>query len=370
MAPGCGRQACVLIAWLATAVAAGAKRTAALVGAAGGIGQPLALLLRLSVLVDDLRLYDVNAGIAAGLASDLQHIDVLGAVTAYAELSDCLVDAQTVVIAAGVARGPGMSSEERFDINAAIVRKVAEACVEHCPEAVLVVATEPVASMVPLVYEVLRRSGVRKAEERILGATMTDGMRANTFLAERVGCEVEPRLLKVPVIGGHGETALPLFSRVEVSEQLSAEDVSALTRRVQTSADEVVSATRGAGGAVHAVAVGVSRLVDAVQGAREGQPNVLVYALVRRGARAQPLFMTCPVLLGRRGIAKLLPSGSLSGAEQRAFELLLPALVLAARRGREVVVPPPRERRGGGAGGGALIRGRCYTDAPGTVDEQ
>lgn len=332
------RPGCLLLAALVAGGAA-ARRAVALIGAASGIGPPLALLLRQSTLVSELRLYDVSS--VAGLASDLQHIDALGTAVAFTELSECLLDCDVVVVTAAVARSAGMSRQERFAVNAQIMLKVAEACAAHCPEALILVATDSVSSMVPLVSEVFRRAGVRRAHERVLGVTAVDGMCANTFLAERVGSSCEPAALAVPVIGGHGATALPLFSKVEVSEQLSAEDVSALTRRVRSSGEEVLAASQGRGTAVLSVALAAARFVERVLAAREGQEHVIVHAFVHC-ARGPAPFMTQPVALGKRGVHRVLQAGSLSGTEQTEFEQLVPELVRAAKRGREVVHPQGR----------------------------
>lgn len=320
------------------AIGAQARRAVAVIGAASGLGPPLALLLRQSTLISELRLYDVSSVSVAGLASDLQHIDAPGTAIAYAELSDCLVDCDVVVVTAAVARSAGMSRQERFTINAQIMLKVAEACVSYCPDALILICTDPVSSMVPLVFEVFKRANVRRAGERVLGVTAIDSMCANTFLAERVGSICEPATLKVPVIGGHGATALPLFSKLEVSEQLSAEDVSALTRRVRSSGEEVLAASQGRTTALFSVALAASRFVDRVLAAREGQEHVVVHAFVQCPRGPAP-FMTQPVALNRRGVQKVLQAGSLSGTEQCEFEKLIPELVRAAKRGKEVVAP-------------------------------
>jgi malate dehydrogenase len=326
-------------------------KTVAVIGAGASLGPPLSLLLRQSSLISDLRLYDVSP--CTGLASDLQHVDTPGTITAFTELSDCLVDCDLVVLVAAIRRLPGMTSEERFEANAEIVLKISEACARVCPEAMICVCTEPICSMVPLVFEVFRRAKVRSANERILGIQAIDSMCANTFLAERVGSGCEPATFRVPVIGGHGPTALPLFSKLEVSEQLSAEDVAALTRRVRTSGEEVVAASRGREGAVYSLAVATARFVDRVLAARAGEEAVVVHAFVHCKRGPAP-FMTHPVELGPRGIQKALPSGSLSGAEQREYEKIIPVLVRAAKLGKEFVVSG---RRGGGYASASFAAG-------------
>mgnify|MGYP003683693151 CR=1 FL=1 len=319
---------------LLLASGASGRRTVAIIGAASGIGPPLALLLRQSTLISELRLWDVMP--AAGLASDLQHVDAPGTAAAYSELSDCLFECDVVVLTAAVARAPGMSRQDHFSVNAHIVLKVTEACASQCPEALLVICTEPVSSMVPLACEVFKRANVRRAAERVLGVTAADGMCANACLAQRVGSVCEPATLRVPVIGGHGATALPLFSKLDLSDQLSADDVSALTRRVRSSGAEVLAASQGRTTAVYSVALAAARFVERVLAAREGEENVVVHAFVQCPRGSAP-YMTQPVLLCRRGVGRVLQAGSLSGTEQCEFELLLPKLLRAAKRGKDVV---------------------------------
>lgn len=270
---------------------------------------------------------------AAGIAADLEHIDVAGNVTACAELADCLHRCDAVVIASSVARASGMTADDLFRVNGAILRKVVEACASACPEAVLVVLMEPLSAMVPLAAHVLRRCGVKQADQRVVGDTTPDVMRANTFLGQSVGCGGAPSDLRVPVIGGHGATALPLFSRVDAAAKLTEGELSALTRRVRTSAREVTSANEGRGAAVHAVAVGAARLVAQLLAAAEGDEQPVVHLFAKSGLTKAP-YLAGPVVLGPRGVVRHLPLGTLSGQEQRALDALLPQLVAAARQGR------------------------------------
>ena len=97
--------------------------TVAVLGAAGGIGQPLSLLLKQSPLVSALHLYDVAN--VAGVAADLSHVNSNAVVRGFhgpTELSAALAGADLVVIPAGVPRKPGMTRDDLFAINAGIVR--------------------------------------------------------------------------------------------------------------------------------------------------------------------------------------------------------------------------------------------------------
>ncbi|KAJ1632389.1 lactate/malate dehydrogenase [Pavlovales sp. CCMP2436] len=267
-------RALVLSALLFGSAAPG--KTVALIGAGGGLGPPLSALLRQSSLISNLRLYDVSP--VAGLACDLQHINATGNVTAYAadDIGDCLVAADVVIVAASIAHSPGMSREEHFEANAEIMLKISEACARYCPEAMLLVCTEPT-TMVPLASEVFRRANVRRAFERILGADV-DSMYGR---CDRGRCD-----------RGH------IYSR----------------------------------------ALATARFVDRVLAGCSGEENVVVGAFVHCKRGPAP-YMNQQVALGLRGIQQALPFGRLSAAEQRELEELVPKLVRAAERGKEFVAP-------------------------------
>lgn len=99
-------------------------------GAAGGIGQPLSLLLKQNPLVSHLSLYDIVN--AEGVATDISHINTASKVTGHGPandgLSEALNGAKVVVVPAGVPRKPGMTRDDLFNTNAGIVRDLAEAC--------------------------------------------------------------------------------------------------------------------------------------------------------------------------------------------------------------------------------------------------
>ncbi|TPX39974.1 hypothetical protein SeLEV6574_g06887 [Synchytrium endobioticum] len=129
----------------------------AVLGAAGGIGQPLALLLKANPLVTELACYDIVN--TPGVAADLSHINTPAKVTGYlgdAQLADALRGASVVVIPAGVPRKPGMTRDDLFNINAGIVKTLATGCALTCPNAFICVISNPVNSTVPIVAEVLK----------------------------------------------------------------------------------------------------------------------------------------------------------------------------------------------------------------------
>ena len=123
----------------------------AVVGACGGIGQPLSLLLKMNPDVTQLSLYDVAA--TAGVAADISHVASPARVRACPDLAEALRGADVVVVPAGVPRKPGMSRDDLFAVNAGIVRDIARCVATACPRAVVLVITNPVNSTVPIVAE-------------------------------------------------------------------------------------------------------------------------------------------------------------------------------------------------------------------------
>lgn len=219
----------------------------AVVGASGGIGQPLALLLKLDTKVTDLSLYDVVR--TPGVAADISHCSTPAKVSGFVgpdEIGKSLTGCDLVVIPAGVPRKPGMTRDDLFNTNASIVKGIAEACAVHCPKAMFLVISNPVNSTVPIFCEVLKKAGVYD-KRRLFGVTSLDVVRAKTFVAENQKMDV--LTTKVDVIGGHaGTTILPLLSQVK-NAKFSEDDLKALTHRIQFGGDEVVQAKDGAGSA-------------------------------------------------------------------------------------------------------------------------
>lgn len=130
-----------------------------LLGAAGGIGQPLSLLLKTRLPAGShLALYDIVN--VPGVAADLSHICTPVKLTHHMgddQLVDALTGADIVVIPAGVPRKPGMTRDDLFNINAGIIKKLIEGCAKFCPKASIAVITNPVNTTVPIAAEVLKK---------------------------------------------------------------------------------------------------------------------------------------------------------------------------------------------------------------------
>lgn len=241
----------------------------AILGAGGGIGQPLSLLVKMSPLVSALNLYDVAN--VKGVSTDLSHCNTPSQVadfTGSSELADSLKGVNVVVIPAGVPRKPGMTRDDLFTINANIVKSLVEAVAENCPDALIHIISNPVNSTVPIAAEVLKQKGVYDPN-KLFGVTALDVVKANTFVAEKKKLKLVD--VNVPVIGGHsGITILPLLSKTKPPTTFTDKEVEELTASIQNAGTEVVDAKAGAGSATLSMAYAAARFVESSLRALDG----------------------------------------------------------------------------------------------------
>jgi len=297
----------------------------AVLGGGGGIGQPLALLLKHSPLITQLAVYDV-ASFTPGVAKDLSHIETIAQVSAHTgpeELDDCLKGCRLVLIPAGMPRKPGMTRDDLFNTNASIAMNLSDACARNCPDAVVGIITNPVNSTVPIAAEVYKKHGVYNPA-KLFGITTLDVVRANTFVGELKGLDVAKT--NVPVIGGHsGITILPLLSQVVPKTSFDAEELVSLTGRIQNAGTEVVEAKAGAGSATLSMAYAGARFGFSVLEAMHGKKGVVECAYVASDV-TDASFFASPILLGAEGAEKNLGIENLSDFEKEKLDELLPEL--------------------------------------------
>ena len=131
-----------------------------MLGAAGGIGQPLSLLLKHNDNITNLSLFDIVN--TPGVAADLSHINTRAKVVGHKgkeNLLKALAGADVVVIPAGVPRKPGMTRDDLFNTNAGIVAELIHGVAIAAPNAHVLVISNPVNSTVPIAAEVLKKYG-------------------------------------------------------------------------------------------------------------------------------------------------------------------------------------------------------------------
>ncbi|EPS68273.1 malate dehydrogenase, partial [Genlisea aurea] len=290
----------------------------AILGAAGGIGQPLAMLVKMNPLVSLLHLYDVVN--SPGVTADISHMDTASMVRGFLgeqNLSDALTGMELVIIPAGIPRKPGMTRDDLFNINAGIVKTLSEAIAEFCPKAIVNIISNPVNSTVPIAAEVLKNAGVYDPR-RLLGVTKLDVVRANTFLGEVLG--LDPRDVYVPVVGGHaGVTILPLLSQAKPPCSLTEEETKVLTYRIQNGGTEVVEAKVGAGSATLSMAYAAAEFADACLRGLRGDAGVVECAFVASQVTELPFFAS-KVRLGRDGVEEIYPLGPTNEYERMGLE--------------------------------------------------
>uniref|UniRef100_A0A915E3B9 Malate dehydrogenase n=1 Tax=Ditylenchus dipsaci TaxID=166011 RepID=A0A915E3B9_9BILA len=288
----------------------------ALVGAAGGIGQPLALLLKSNPLISKLALYDIVG--TPGVAADLSHVNTPAQVTGFIgaeNLHKALEGADIIVVPAGVPRKPGMTRDDLFNVNAGIVRDVAEQAAKICPKAFLAIITNPVNSTVPIAAEVYKNNGVFDPK-RLFGVTTLDIVRSHTFVAELKDLDVSRT--EIPVIGGHsGVTIIPLLSQCKPAVKFSESEIKTLTERIQDAGTEVVKAKAGAGSAT----------------LRSKAKECVHCAYVKSDVLEGVDYFASPIELGPDGVEKVHGYGTLSEYEKQLVQSAIPELQKNIQKG-------------------------------------
>ena len=252
-------------------------------GAAGGIGQPLSLLLKLNTNVTELALFDIVN--AKGVAADLSHINTPAVVTGYqpkdkedkTAIVEALKGTDIVIIPAGVPRKPGMTRADLFNINASIIRDLVANIGRTAPNAAILIISNPVNSTVPIAAQVLKKLGVFNPK-KLFGVTTLDSVRAETFFGELTNTNPNTLKGKISVIGGHsGDTIVPLINYNKLVGLISSKSqYDEFVHRVQFGGDEVVKAKNGAGSATLSMAYAGYRfaeyVIDSLSGRLKNEP--------------------------------------------------------------------------------------------------
>ncbi|CAN0917655.1 Malate dehydrogenase, glyoxysomal [Linum grandiflorum] len=303
----------------------------AILGAAGGIGQPLAMLMKMNPLVSVLHLYDVVN--TPGVTADISHMDTGAVVRGFLgqqQLEDAVTGVDLVIIPAGVPRKPGMTRDDLFNINAGIVKTLSEAVAKCSPKAIVNIISNPVNSTVPIAAEVFKKAGTFDPR-RLLGVTMLDVVRANTFVAEVLG--LDPREVECPVVGGHaGVTILPLLSQVKPPCSFTQKEIDYLTDRIQNGGTEVVEAKAGTGSATLSMAYAAVKFADACLRGLRGDAGVVECAYIASQVTELPFFAS-KVRLGRTGVEEIYPLGPLNEYERTGLEKAKKELAESIQKG-------------------------------------
>ena len=286
---------------------------------AGNVGSTCANVLLAQEVADEIVLLDIKQGVSEGKAMDMMQTanmlnlrsTVVGVTNDYAATAGSSV----VVVTSGIPRKPGMTREELIGVNAGIVKSVVSSILEHSPEAIFVIISNPMDTMT---YLALKASGVPK--NRIIGmGGMLDSNRFRYYISQALG--VHPAEVDGFVIGGHGDkTMIPLhrfatYNGRAISELLPAEKI-----------DEIVKATM-VGGATLTGLLGTSAwYAPGAAGA------MVVKAIVRNERKLVPcsvylegeygqedICIGVPVVLGANGVEAIVEY-DLNEEEKALFE--------------------------------------------------
>lgn len=210
-------------------------------------------------------------------------------------------DSDLVIITAGIARKPGMSRDDLVSTNAGIVRSVCQNVKRYCPNATVIILSNPVDAMTYTAYQEL---GFPK--NRVIGQSgVLDTARYCTFIAEELDVSVED--VRGFVLGGHGDDMVPLVRYSSVGgipiETLIPKDrINAIVQRTRVGGGEIVNLL-GNGSAYYAPAASLVQMSEAIL--KDKKRILPVIALLEGEYGYNNLFMGVPVILGGDGIEKI-----------------------------------------------------------------
>ncbi len=271
---------------------------------AGNIGGTTALHLAMRNIADVV-LVDIVEGLPQGKALDILESGPIlrfdSSVIGTNDYEDT-AGSDVVVITSGKPRQPGMSRTDLLNDNQEIVGSVTEQVVENSPNAIIIVVANPLDAMC---HVALETSGFPR--ERVIGmAGILDTARYRTFIAQKVGASV--RDVFALVLGGHGDTMVPLpsmatVSGVPITQMLSQDEVDGIVQRTRQGGGEIVELL-GSGSAFYAPAAAIVEMVDAIL---MDQKRILPCAAYLQGEYGlNDLFVGVPAKLGAGGIEEVI----------------------------------------------------------------
>jgi malate dehydrogenase len=219
--------------------------------------------------------------------------------------------ADVFVVTAGIARKPGMSRDDLVKTNAGIVRSVAEQIARVAPRSIIVVVSNPLDVMC---YVAMQASGFPR--ERVLGmAGVLDTARYRTFLAQELDVSVED--IQAMVLGGHGDTMVPLVSYttvsgIPVSQLIDPAKLEAIVTRTRSGGAEIVGFLK-TGSAYYAPSAAAIQMVEAIALDKKRILPCSVWLQGEFGLR--DVFCGVPCKLGRNGLERVVEV-ELTGAER------------------------------------------------------
>ena len=271
---------------------------------AGNVGASAAFRIAQLELAD-VALIDILEGIPEGKALDLAQmcpisgsdVDIVGS-TNYEETAD----SDVVIITSGIPRKPGMSRDDLISTNTKVVKSVTEQVVYHSPEAILILVTNPLDAMVHVSHQV---SGL--PYHKVMGmAGVLDSARFRAFISMELGVSVET--VHASVLGGHGDTMVPLLSHttvagVPIAELVPPDMLEQMVDRTRNGGAEIVKLLKS-GSAFYAPAVAAVEMAEAIIKDKKKILPCCVYANGEYGI--EETFVGLPARLGAEGVEEVI----------------------------------------------------------------
>ena len=272
---------------------------------AGNVGATCADVLAYREIANEIVLLDIKEGIAEGKALDIWQkapIDLydartVGATNDYAATAN----SDVVVITSGLPRKPGMSRDDLISVNAGIVRSVTNQIVEHSPNAIIIVVSNPLDVMTYCAH-----LASKHPREKVIGmAGILDTARYRAFLATEIGCS--PKDIQAMLLGGHGDTMVPLpryttVSGIPVTELVSADKLEAIVQRTINGGGELVKLMGTS--AWYAPGSAAAQMVEAIV---RDQKRIFPCCIQLKGEYGiSDVYLGVPVVLGKAGVERVI----------------------------------------------------------------
>lgn len=271
---------------------------------AGNVGATCANVLAHKDLVREVVLLDIQGDLARGKALDSWQqapIDYYSTHLTGTEDYKATAGSDIVVITAGVPRKPGMSRDDLISTNAKIVNMVTKSIVEHSGNPIIIVVSNPLDVMT---YAAYKTSGLDSS--RVFGmAGILDTARYRAFLAEAL--KVSPKDIQAVLLGGHGDTMVPLpryttVSGIPVTELIGAAELDAIVERTKAGGGELVKLMGTS--AWYAPGAAAAQMVETI--VRDENRIFPCCALLNGEYGMKDIFLGVPVKLGSKGIVETL----------------------------------------------------------------
>jgi malate dehydrogenase len=285
---------------------------------AGHVGATAAQRIAERELAREVVLVDILEGVPQGKALDQWEsapVEGFDTMVTGAQSYEDTAGSGIYVVTAGLARKPGMSRDDLLQKNTQIIAGVAEQIKLHSPDAIIVMVTNPLDVMAYVAKEV---AGFPR--ERVIGmAGILDTARFRSFIAMELDVSVED--IQALVLGGHGDSMVPIVSTVSVggiplTQLMAADRIEALVARTRKGGGEIVKLL-GTGSAYYAPSSGAVQMVEAI--ARDKMRVLPCAAWLEGEFGLDGLFLGVPCKIGRGGLEGVIEV-ELSGEERSALE--------------------------------------------------